>query len=311
MRLENESVAVEVLPEHGMTITALEASAGGPNVLWQRHRHQAPACSRALGPAGERSNETLHDLLLGGWFEMSPLAGMPGRLDGRETHLHGEAARLPWRVADRDGQRLEATVRTVVDGLYLRRGIELVGSTVRTSSTIANRGARAVAVTHGEHPCFSRAVFGGGALRLEARTSRVLEPLDPTGATLGEGGFEWPRAGRRDGTVDDLSRISAAADGAHDHVAIELASPTVQLESPAGLRLTLEIDLARHPYLLLWRNHGAPGAPGFGEWDVFALEPMSAPGRSIEDAVEAGAVVRLESGGQVSYSFSINEERIR
>ncbi len=307
MRLASERVVAEVLPERGMTIAAL-GPAGGPNVLWQRPGHRPPPCSRELGPLGDGSIATLHELLTGGWFEMSPHAGLPGELDGRPTLLHGEAPRLPWQVVGAGDAWVEAAVETVHGALELRRRIELDGDRVAVRSTIRNAGDAPASIAHGEHPCFDRALFAGGAIALEAASCSVLPALDPPHAALAEGAFAWPHARGRDGATVDLSAIPAHADGAHDHVAIELAAPRVELRTRDGLRVALHVELDRHPHMLLWRNHGAPSAPALGAWDVVALEPMCAPGRAVADAVEAGAVRRLAPGERADYAFAVSVE---
>ncbi|MGB2710376.1 MAG: hypothetical protein WBC33_02585, partial [Conexibacter sp.] len=308
MRLASERIVAEVLPEHGMTITALAPRHGGPNVLWERSGHVPPACSRELGPTGAGSLETLHDLLVGGWFEMSPHAGLPGELDARPTLLHGEASRLPWQVVSEGETWVEATVGTVHGSLELRRRIELDGDSVAVRSTIHNAGSVPASIAHGEHPCFSRAVFAGGTLTLDAGEASVLPALDPANASLAEGDLAWPHARGRDGALVDLSTIPADADGSHDHVSIRLAGPRVGVRTRDGLHVTLHVDLGSHPYLLLWRNHRAPSSPGLGTWDVFALEPMSAPGRAIDDAVRSGCVRRLAPGERAAYDLAISVE---
>ncbi|HEU4701736.1 MAG TPA: DUF4432 family protein [Conexibacter sp.] len=305
MRLANEAIAAEVLPERGMTIAALHTLAG-PNVLWERPGHVAPPCSRELGPAGSPSIDTLHDLLVGGWFEMSPHAGLPGTLDGRPTRLHGEAMRLPWELVDAGETWVEAEVATVDGALELTRRVELDGARLTVVSAIRNAGAEPASITHGEHPCFRRMLFGGGTLTLAARSAAVLPLLDPANATLAAGQFAWPHAPTRDGGTADLSSIPEHADGTHDHVAIELAEPRVELVAPGGPRVTIEVDLDRHPHLLLWRNHRAPGEPGRGAWDVLALEPMSAPGMAVDDAVRAGAVQRLAPGERAVRTVAVS-----
>jgi galactose mutarotase-like enzyme len=310
IRLQNDRLVAEVLPDRGMTITRLAHLDGGENVLWERPGHVAPPCSRSLGPAGPASIQTLHELLVGGWFEMSPLAGLPGTLDGEPTLLHGEAMRLPWAVGDVAENSVEASVQTVHGQLELSRRIELDGETILVSSTIRNAGSVAASTTHGEHPCFDRALFGGGSLTLSARSCAVLPPMDPANASLSAGAFTWPQALSRHGGTVDLSSIPLSAQGAHDHVAVELAEPEVEIRTRAGLSVTLRVDLAKHPFLLLWRNLRAPGTPGNGLWDVFALEPMSSPGATVDEAVEAGAVRYIAAGEEVSYSLAVSLRRV-
>jgi hypothetical protein len=55
-----------------------------------------------------------------------------------------------------------------------------------------------------------------------------------------------------------------------------------------GRELALELDLAATPHLLL--------SVAYDDWDMLAVEPVSAPGRGVEDAVAAGAVHTLDPG---------------
>jgi hypothetical protein len=275
-------------------------------VLWRRPEHVAPPRSRDLGPPGAASVDSLHELLTGGWFESSPQAGLPGFLDGHQTRLHGEAMRLPWSVVDSGDDWVDALVPTVDGDLVLRRRVQLDGPTLRVISRIQNRGRATASVVHAEHPCFDRSLFAGGELRLRASRARVVPPLDPANAILEAGEFEWPSAGRSDGGVADLGWITSWPDRAHDHVSVELAEPLVELRAPGGPRVTIEVDLDCHPHLLLWRNHRAPGPPGHGRWDVLALEPASAPGVAIADAVAAGAVSQVSPGAEAVYATAIS-----
>ena len=120
----------------------------------------------------------------GGWFEMSPHAGTPGLLDGRETMLHGEAARLPWQVLDSGPAHGGGGDRLRPRAVALRRPIELAGDGLLLRSWIENRGATPVEVCHGEHPVFARADFAAARIELQARRARVLEPPEPEAATV-------------------------------------------------------------------------------------------------------------------------------
>jgi galactose mutarotase-like enzyme len=303
--LASPELSVGVRPAQGMTITRVEPRPEAPNLLWIRPDHGDGERAEDPGPSGAASIDTLHDLFSGGWFEMSPHAGLPGRLDGRETMLHGLALRLPWTVTGRGETLMEAQLAPP-GGLAFTRRVEIEGSGVRVTSAVENRGLRPEPVTHGEHPCFDRALFGGGSLDLAPRTARVLRPLDPANAMLAEGEFEWPHAPAAAGGTVDMSVVPVHVEGVQDHVTIELERPEVTLRSPFGLRATLHLDLASHPHLLLWRNLGSPGPPGHGTWDVLALEAMSGPGASVEEALRAGAVQRLMPGERVERSFALS-----
>lgn len=307
LRLADDRIEVTVLPDHGMTVEALRID--GENLLWERPDHVPPPLSRALGPSGAASIESLHDLLIGGWFEMSPHAGLPGELDGAETMLHGEATRLPWNVEHCDATCLAASVRTVRWPLLLRREISIEAGRVCARSEITNEAEADLLVTHGEHPCFDRRLFAGGRLLLDAESSEVLAPLDPRHASAPAGPFQWPLAPARSGGVVDFSAVPEAANGCHDHVAVKLAGPAIVLRSGAGHELALELDLEAHPYVLLWRNFQASSPPGFGAWDVLAIEPTSAPGRSFAEAQASGRARLLGGGESATYRFAIAARR--
>jgi galactose mutarotase-like enzyme len=306
MRMQTDALELDVLPEHGMTIVSLRLRGTQENVLWERDRDRHPTVSRDIGPPGQPSIDTLHGLFVGGWFEMSPHAGLPGVLDGRETMLHGEAPRLPWDVDVVESGVLEASTACVRYPLELRRRLELDGARVSVSSTIRNTGADSVTITHGEHPCFSRDVFSGGTIAVNARRAYVPPPLDVDNASLQEGEFTWPHAPAASGGHVDASQIPVEADGAHDHIALELAEPWVMLTTALGHRITLELRLDTHPYVLVWMNYRAPSKPSLGKWDVFAIEPMTAPGRSIADAVAARQTLVAAPGTLVAFACAIS-----
>jgi galactose mutarotase-like enzyme len=308
-QLTDGSLEVDVEPQLGMTIRALRPLPDRRNLLWERPGHKGKPGTRDLGPAGAASIETLHGSLVGGWFEMSPQAGLPGELDGQETMLHGEACRLPWTVEVAKTSVLEAVVGCVRYPLALRRSITVDGGRVDVRSTISNVGAAAVSVTHGEHPCFSREVFAGGVIDARVRSAVVLPALDPAYATLAAGPFEWPRAPVIGGGLVDVASIPPGADRSHDHIALELAGDEVSVRTNDGLAVTIVVDLKDHPFMLFWRNFGAGSAPGHGGWDVFALEPQSAPGRSVSDAVESGRVGNVGPGESLAFGCTLEVSR--
>jgi galactose mutarotase-like enzyme len=103
-------------------------------------------------------------------------------------------------------------------------------------------------------------------------------------ARLRPGAFDWPITVGVDGRPHDVSVIPDRSDGSQDHIALTLASPVILVSTRSGLVLQIEVELDEHPYALLWRNLRAPTAPGFGQWDVFAIEPQSTYGYGVVDA---------------------------
>jgi galactose mutarotase-like enzyme len=298
MLLRGETIEAEILPDHGMSIVSLRDSSGREQ-LWRRPDFTPPPASREIGPPGEPSNEAMFALWPGGWFEMSPHAGLPGELDGRQTMLHGEAARLPWEVLDSGPSHIEAGVDAVHEPLRLWRRIEAAGDALLLHSRIENRGEEPVEVCHGEHPAFARATFAGARIELRARRSVALPHLDPPAAKLVPGEFEWPLAPAVAGGTIDLSLVPEEADGAHDRLTLELAEPRARIVRPDGS--WLEIDAGNHSHLMFWRHHQPSTSPE--PRDIFALEPMSFGGVTIAEAV--GHTTRLAPGASASYESAV------
>lgn len=298
-RITRGEITAEILPTHGALISSLRYK--GTELLWRRRGASTLDLGLDhLGPPGRRSLESFDRLFVGGWFVMAPSVGLPGSHD--DYYLHGTACRSRWEIISSraDGVCLELNTP---DGLMLRREIRIEDKqTLAVQTSVTSAIARFV--TFGEHPCFDRKTFVGGKIIVNRslRHCEVLAPLDPFGSTLTPGTYSWPFARAHSGRVADLSAIPQLADGRHDHIALVLEEGGVTVTAPShGFRaIILSHDL---PYWLLWENYDAPGDQ-FGEGtDVFALEPSNSPGRSVDDALDAGAFVPLPPGKE--YKFEV------
>jgi galactose mutarotase-like enzyme len=284
--LADEHWSVTLAPANGMLIRAARDARSGAAALWQWPA--TSAASRTLPAPGPESIDSFYDLFAGGWFPMFPAAGFTGELDGAPTHFHGELNRLPWEVLERGPTWLEAGVETVRTPFAVRRRVELGQGELRVQATIES--AAPASYIYGEHPCLWRTTFAGGRLELDARDAWIPAPsFTPEQAVLRPGErFDWPRAPGHRGPLD-LSVVPERPDGRRDHACVELASPTVRVTAPRfGRALVLDIDLEATPYLLL--------SMAYDDWDMLAVEPVSAPGRGVEDAITAGRVRSLAPG---------------
>lgn len=282
---------VTVAPAHGLLIREASDVRSGAPALWRCTAPAPPPPSRALAPPGPESLDSFWDIFAGGWFPMFPAAGFAGELDGAPTMFHGELNRLPWEVTDRGASWIEARVATVRAPFSVVRRVLLEGGHLRVETEVENVGAAPASYVYGEHPCFLRETFAGGRLLLDAREAWVPAPsFTPAQAVLRPGErFDWPVAPGHHRPLD-LSVVPERRDGSRDHACVELADPTIRVTAPRfGRELALDVDLAATPYLLL----------SFGyddEWDMLALEPISAPGRSVDDALAAGCARTLAPG---------------
>ena len=247
--LSSDAVRVRVEPERGMTLVSLIA--GGRELLWTRPDAASDGDAGELGElgeAGKASAERLEAILEGGWFEMSPNAGLPDRPGRPSAYVHGEAVRRSWRVRSQSDVHVEADLRLSSEPIALRRRVEVRGRTVLVVSELQNRGSGSRPVSPGEHPCFRRDVFGGGSLTVHG------DALDTHDA---------PRA------------IPLRADGTSGNAAVRLADPRVVLRARDGLEVVMHVDLDAHPHLGVWWNYSPGGGSGIAAWDTIAIEPLT------------------------------------
>ncbi len=317
MRISGDGITVDCEPDAGFVITAITDLLTGAEALWRRAGFVPAAFQRSLGPSGDASIESFGDLFVGGWFEMFPSAAFPGTVDGpgapSRSMQHGEVMRLPWGVVDRSDRHVEATVVTVRTPFRLTRRLELVGRELVVSERVRNIGAWPAPYVWGHHPCFSRETFAGGRFELDVASAHVPGPvLDPANSVLRPAArFTFPQAPMVDGGVRDLARIPDQADGRQELVAVELRSGRLRITAPRhGRALVVAWDVRDLPYALLWQCYLAPGAAWWGTCDAFAIEPTSAPGPSLDDAVAAGAVKYLDPGGEATLTLRVAWEAL-
>lgn len=242
--VSSRNLSVRVEPDRGMTLVSLIA---GRELLWATD--PAPdSAIRALGEPGRSSGERLEAVLQGGWFEMTPNAGLPHRPDRPAAYFHGEAVRRSWRVVSHSATHLEAELRLSSEPIALRRRVEVQLDTVVVASELQNLGSDSRPVSPGEHPCFRRDVFAGGSLTVRGR------PLGPAAVP---------------GT------IPVHADGTSGNAAVGLTDPAVILTAVDGLQVRMRVDLDSHRDLGIWWNYSRGDGVGIDAWDTIALEPLT------------------------------------
>jgi galactose mutarotase-like enzyme len=288
--LADEHWCVTVAPTRGMLIRDAIDVPSGAAALWQKPAPGLGPPSRSLPPPGPASIDTFWDVFAGGWFPMFPAAGFTGELDGAPTLFHGELNRLPWEIVDRAPASVVAHVDTVRAPFSVTRRVALDRGELRIDTAIANVGAAPASYLYGEHPCLWRATFAGGRLRLDARDAWVPTPsFTPDQAVLRPGErFAWPAGPGHAGPLD-VSVVPEQPDGRRDHACVALSRGRIGVTAPRfGRELLLELDLIATPYVLL--------SFAYDDWDMLAVEPLSAPGRGVADAVADGAVRTLAPG---------------
>lgn len=160
VRLSAGASAAVVHPAYGCLISSFEVE--GVELLYSRGG--VPSSLPPLGPPGRASERDFDDgIFRGGWFPMFPVAGMPDE----STWQHGWAPRVAWEV----GARRSDSLRSSAGGDFLDGGGARVVREIRLSrgaltvfTAITNSGDGMRTYTFGEHPCFPRELFAGGAI---------------------------------------------------------------------------------------------------------------------------------------------------
>lgn len=299
--LDDGTLRVSANLEHGFVVTEL-APAGVGNVLWTRpNRTEAALPERA--DAVSATDDFDEHVFIGGWFGMFPTAGIPALTDSDRV-MHGDLSRVRWSVEAQDALSVTASA-WARPGFRMRRSVTVQAGALHVATEVQNVTADDQMISFGEHPCLARAVFAGGRISMDAVSLRVPEERsEPAAARLlpGQQG-QWPLALGIDGAQHDISRIPAASDGSHDHVALEVAKGVVSVESPAHRgRLEFGFDSGLLPHVLLWRHFQPPATPWGG--DVFSAEAMSTPGRSLQDPGAREALRLIPPDGRFSWQMS-------
>jgi len=305
MKLTNERLTVECFPEHGFVIGAIRPHSTQRNILWNPRGASFEALPVGdLGEPGAASIESFdRGILAGGWFVMFPTAGLPG--ESGNHWMHGEAPRLLWEVISATDVAVVCRLTTPVSGFELVRSVMLTDATVEVTTTATNLSGEIRHVTFGEHPCFSREQFAGGTIRANPLRARTTSTADPSNSNLVESTpFHWPSAPALGGNDFDLSEVPLRADGRHDHVGLE-GIDECELRGEAT-SVFLKWDRLAMPNALIWQHFTPVGSPWGG--DVFAVEPSSAPGRSLTDAQDSAAVTLVGAGESVSTWMTLRVE---
>lgn len=276
-----------VRPERGMLVQQIVHRATRRRLLWERPDPRvsgSDARSRDdLGPPGPASVARFdQQWLSGGWFVMAPTAGMPFTgADAEPSWLHGEAARVSWRIGHHSDDEVTASCLLPRSGLHIERRVRAEESGLRVDTTLENPCLEPRRVTLGEHPCLAGDLGLGG--RVEADVTRAWTPADPAGVT---------------DRLDLPSRLPSPA----THTCLQLARPGAVLTGPLG-DLELRWSGPALRYAVVWQHLGPTGSAVAGS--TVAIEPMSAPGLGL-DGLAPEDWTLLEPQDSVSWSMSMS-----
>lgn len=253
----------------------------------------------------------------GGWQDVLPNGGPPSEWRGARYGQHGEACHLPWdaEVAD-DGA--SAVLRTALTQVPLRieRQVTLAADApaMRVDEIVVNEGAATERAMWGQHLAFSPPFAGPGDVVEIAEGARVVpHPGELPGgrrvATDRE--HRWPLATGPDGATVDLSVLPPAGAPTEMLYLTGLREGRYGLRTGHGLRLVVEWDVERLPWLWLWQEAGATQEPPWNGTAWFAgIEPFSSyPSAGLPEAVANGTALTIppESSVRIWWTATVEE----
>ncbi|MGC2161889.1 MAG: hypothetical protein WA634_08280 [Silvibacterium sp.] len=297
LEMKAGTLTLEILPALGGKISSLRRD--GVELL------QAPLRPYALRTPGMQFEESDAS----GIDECLPsvaACAIAGETGAVQIPDHGEFWRLPCEVERRGTCEVKLSATGSVLPLRLERTLKLEGETLRIDYRLENVGEGEAPYVWSAHPLFC--VDAGDAILLPASVRQVTVE-GSAHARLGAKGSvcNWPAAELSGGGKVDLSRAGDRSDDTGDklYAAAPVEGWAAIERRQAGLRVQVGFDPARSPYLGLWLCYGGWPERQEGREQCVALEPCTAPGDSLAEALEKGRAKVLAPGQSAFWWMTI------
>jgi galactose mutarotase-like enzyme len=282
IRLENERLAVDVLPELGGKILRLVDKARDQDVLWHSSR---------VEPHRAQLHANFDDHWSGGWDEAFPGGAPSTNRYGDQLPYMGELWTQPFasEIVEDSPRRVEVVLRAttpITPARWERRlSLEAGSPTLRIRYRLENAGYRPFDFNWGIHPV--QAITP--AHRFDAPAARALVD-ENGGGTLGVKGdlYDWPHFGE----LDVRRALPPETDAFALHYLMDLEAGWVaatDTDARRGFGLVFDHDL--FSVIWLWLVYG-----GWRDYYQAIMEPWTGYPSPLAEAVAAGRARRLGPG---------------
>jgi hypothetical protein len=288
LRLENEWLALSILPEVGAKVLSLFDKKSSKNVLWENPR---------IRPQRFPIDANFDNYWCGGWDDAFPTAD--ACVHGGEPFPNlGELRSLDWQVEDLAANDFSAWARLSAYGpistIKATKTMSLMGAECRLHFEIENQGPLPLDFLWGTHPSF--AVEAGTRLIIPARVGVVANSNHPSLGAPGQR-YDWPLLTGAHG-ITDMSVVQGISAGVVcGHYATELEDGWFAVETN-GIGILFEFPLETCPCLWLWLVYG-----GWRGYHHAIVEPWTAYPVNLEQAVKEGRASQLRSGGKFAVTL--------
>ena len=282
LRIENERIAVDVLPELGAKIHRLVDKARDHDVLWHSGR---------IAPHPAPLHANFDDHWSGGWDEAFPGGAPSTNRWGDELPYMGElwTQRAEWELREASPERVEVVfsiVTPITPARWERRlTLEAGSPALRLRYRIENLDLRPIDFNWGIHPV--QAISPAHRFDAPARNAEVDEH---GGGVLGTKGdtYEWPLFGE----LDMRRALSADTGDFALHYLTGLEDGWVACTDTAARRgFGLAFDRELFPVVWLWLVYG-----GWRGYYHAIMEPWTGYPSALADAMAAGRARSLAPG---------------
>lgn len=308
VKLENDRVAITLLPDKGADFYQWIHKSTGVDVLWK-----SPWGLRRPGagiPSAFQSSVTWIEWYPGGWQVLFPSGGGPCDYKGVELSFHGEASSIFWDVADIGSTKQNAWVRLTTrlarSPFTLTRDVVLEkdADSFLITETVRNDGGEPMDYVWGHHPAYG-APFLSEHCRIDtnARTLLADDTYDPPECPweLGKT-YDWPVVDRN-GRTTDLSVVPGVGTPRGSMGYLQ-DFPDVAWYGITNTQLGFGAGLAWRtddfPYAWFWQEmHASPGFPWYKGVYVMAIEPSTTNvGQGLVAAMDKNGTHRTLAAGE-------------
>ncbi len=289
VRLENELVSIDVLPQLGAKIYSFVHKPSGTHLLWHNPR---------LAPAPVHYGARFDDTWPGGWDELVPNDIPFSFPNGDVLPDHGEvwSQAAEWRVAARSEDAAALTFvqhgRVLPTRFEKRISLGAGESMFRVRYTYENQGPKPIHFLWNIHP----ALAVSAATRLDVPARRGF--LESWMNEQFEAGleYEWPYAPDRNGQKIDLRIVPAASEAIADHHYLPDVSEGWYAATDVDKRVGFGMVFPASVFPHLWMFRALGGWRGL---NTLILEVSNGYPNDLGKAIESGRCGVLGPGQAV------------